>query len=180
MKKVVVFDLDDTLVDTSHRKNILDKIDNIVVDEGLEEGSKEYKKAINEEKSKIWEEFSLACDDDKPVKSMIEKLKSYRRKGYSIYAFSGRSSIAEEKTVDFFKKMNIEFDLLKMRRPEQKMPSHYLKNAWVKKYIIEKGDEMVNLFDDSEKVVDYLKEKGHTATLVDDAMRQERKRGVKP
>lgn len=168
--QVVVFDIDGTLTDSTHRNYILESLKEIDEKYPKEEikKDKELKKERDDLKSEVWIEFNRASKDDPPIEKTIEILKYYKSKGFKIFAMSGRADEVRDETFKYFKDLEIEFDLLKMRRKEQKIPSPYLKNAWIKKYITDKGMEVKCIYEDDQKVIDYLSGKGFTCCHVDD------------
>lgn len=156
--KVVVVDLDDTLSNTEKRKHLLNPL--IELKEKKQNAStKEEKDILNTLQEKIWNEFNKKCIEDLPITENIEKIKKYQEQGFKIFAFSGRFDFMRTETVDYFKNIGIEFDLLKLRQPFQKMKTEYLKNSWLRKYVYEQGLELVEFIDDNKTLIDYLKEK---------------------
>ena len=74
----IVFDLDGTLADTTHRQHIL-----------AEGGPSK------------WDRFFAACDGDAPNSPVIEVAKALYRDGDSIEIWSGRSESVQEMTLDW-------------------------------------------------------------------------------
>lgn len=182
--KVVVFDIDGTLTNSKHRNHILEEIDPIRAQYTKEElkADKELKKSVDKKVSEVWMKFHELSKHDEPIAEMIDLVKKYKSQGYKVYAFSGRADEVRDDTVAYFKDLGVEFDLLKMRRAEQRIKSPYLKNAWVNKYIVSEGDEMHVMYEDDVATIDYLKDKkGMNVLHVDDVLeKMESSRKNKP
>lgn len=129
---VVIFDLDGTLLDESHR-------------------------AYLREENKLDEYFDK-CDLDTPIKSIIELNHQYKKDGYEIWILTGRSESCKEKTLKSLSDNNIYYDNIKMRGIDVFIPDYVLKPAWVSKYI---GKERVEIvYDDTDKVIKGFESKG--------------------
>ncbi len=139
---VVIFDVDGTLMDETHRKKYRD--------------------------NKEWEKYFSLCDLDNPIQPIIDLTKEYRAKGYEIWVMTGRSNSVKDKTVDSLKKAGVEFDHIKMRGENVFIPDYILKPAWVAKYI---GIERVeSIYDDRDIVIEGFKKKGLKAINVNDIL----------
>lgn len=136
---VVVFDIDGTLMDESHRSH------------------------LREEKK--WEEYFSACDLDTPIQNIIDLANDYKSKGYEIWVMSGRGVVCEEKTIKSLEEHGVQYDHLKLRGKDVLIPDYVLKPAWIAKYI---GIERVEaIYDDQEKVLEGFRKKGLNAINVD-------------
>lgn len=135
MKKVIVVDIDGTLTDTSHRNEYAEKKD--------------------------FDTFNSLCMKDKPNLVMINLIKKYQEEGYEIHAYSGRSSLYQEQTIEYFKNLGIEFDLIKTRNEGNLIPSKNLKGSWIQKNIINEGKELVAVYEDDDTVINSLRNKGY-------------------
>lgn len=129
---VVVFDIDGTLVDETHRKEYRDKKD--------------------------WETYFNMCDLDTPIEHVIKLTQEYRQKGFEIWLMTGRSEICKEKTIASMQKYGVQYDKLKMRSKDVMIPDYVLKPAWISKYI---GKERVEaIYDDRDQVIQGFEKKG--------------------
>lgn len=129
---VVIFDIDNTLLDETHR-------------------------AYLREEGKLKEYFSL-CELDTPIKEIIELTHNYKNKGYEVWIMSGRSDEVLEKTINSLKEHNVHFDHIKLRSQGNKLPDYVLKPAWARNLI---GIERINfVYDDQKKVIEGFKRKG--------------------
>lgn len=129
---VVVFDIDGTLMDESHRSHLRD--------------------------SGKWEEYFDKCDLDTPIAHVVALAKDYKEKGYEIWLMSGRSITCEEKTRQSMLEHGIVFDHLKLRSKDVFIPDYVLKPAWIGKYI---GHERVDaIYDDTDAVIEGFRNKG--------------------
>lgn len=132
---VVVFDIDGTLMDETHRSH-------------LRESGK-------------WEQYFDQCDLDTPIAHIVALTKEYKDKGYEVWLMSGRSISCEEKTRQSMEKHGVVFDKLKLRSKDVFIPDYVLKPAWIAKYI---GHERVEaIYDDTDAVIEGFRNKGlHT------------------
>lgn len=132
---VVVFDIDGTLMDESHRSHLRE--------------------------NKQWEEYFSACDLDKPIEHIIDLANEYKSKGYEVWVMSGRGVVCEEKTRKSLADHGVEYDHLKLRSKDVFIPDYVLKPAWIAKYI---GIERVEaIYDDQERVLEGFRKKGLNA-----------------
>lgn len=151
---VVVFDVDGTLMDESHRKHLRDE--------------------------KKWEEYFEACDKDVPIQHVIALTQEYKAKGYEIWVMTGRADIGtcREKTIASFQEHGVVFDHLKMRSKEVMIPDHVLKPAWIAKYI---GKERVEvIYDDREPVIEGFRKKGLNVINIADLPKDMEFKKMKP
>lgn len=135
IKKVVVFDIDGTLTNSDHRK------------EHAENGD--------------YDTFNSLCLKDTPYLVMIDIAKKYKEAGFEIHAYSGRSSLYLESTIEYFKELGVEFDLIKTRAEGNLIPAKNLKGSWIQKNIINEGKELVCVFEDDDVVIGSLRNKGY-------------------
>lgn len=106
----IIFDIDDTLFDSSHRAHY-------------------YKKSQTN-----WEEFYRASLKDKPIYSSIAILKSLYQQGHTIILATGRREQARQLTISLLKSFEIKYDRLYMR-PEN---DNHLNNACSKLNILKR------------------------------------------
>jgi hypothetical protein len=132
---VVVFDLDNTLYDETHRA--------------------EYR--INQDHDTY---FSL-CEKDTPIQNVVNILLDYYNKGYEIWLASGRyEPLSMEGTLNALKRDKIPFHGIKLRGKGNYVPDFVLKPAWMAKYI---GlDRIEAVYDDQERVIEGFRKKGLT------------------
>lgn len=130
---VVVFDLDMTLYDESHR-------------------------AEHRIKGDLDTYFSL-CHLDKPIQKIIDILIDYYERGYEIWITSGRyEPLSLEKTVNSLERDGIPYHGIKLRGEGNFVPDYVLKPAWMAKYI---GlDRIEAVYDDQERVIEGFRKKG--------------------
>lgn len=138
---LAVFDLDDTLSDTSHRQDILTQ------------------KFPNEENK--WNAFYDACDGDSPNHHMLLLLHALIcSKTYRIEIWTGRSDRVRAKTVDWLRRFMVFYPekgmVLRMRTDGDTRHDSEVKNDWLR---IEGGLPAV-VFDDRNSVVDWWRQQG--------------------
>ena len=147
MRMFVIFDLDDTLADTSHRQPILDEGDR--------------------SDQKTWRAFFDACDKDSPkteIISVLEALASFT--DFRVEFWTGRSEQVREKTEAWLKKhvKYAEYIPLRMRPEGDTRPDTAIKGEWVEKY--GKPDLV---FDDRNKMVRWWRDQGITCCQVQES-----------
>lgn len=146
MKKVIVVDIDGTLTDTTHRDKYAEEND--------------------------FDTFNSLCLKDRPYLVMIDLIKKHQEEGCEIHAYSGRSSLYQEKTIEYFEKLGLEFDLIKTRNEGNLIPSKNLKGSWIQKNIINEGKELVAVYEDDDKVISALRNKGYNVIDVKEIDRE--------
>ena len=140
----IVFDLDDTLADTTHRQHILEQ------------------KGFTSESEK-WNAFFEACDKDSPKTEIIELLDLLDFASHRVEIWTGRSNRVRDKTEAWLEKHlnNFEDCELRMRADGDYRPDTEVKADWIKQY--GKPDLV---FDDRNKVVTWWREQGITCCQV--------------
>lgn len=135
MSKVVVFDIDGTLVDIDHR---LHHIRN---------------------KPKDWVSFYEDMDQDKPIEEMVWLADAIYRRSDFFYICTGRSDKFRSKTIDKLVSLNIETDHLYMRKKDDFRPDFQVKSDYADE-IIAKHGKIDLWFEDRSQVVTALRDKG--------------------
>lgn len=132
LPRVVVFDIDNTLMDETHRE--------------------EHRIA------KDWDTYFNLCHLDKPLKHVIKLTHEYHEKGYEVWVMSGRSESILDKTIQSLKDNGVYFDHIKLRGLENRMPDFIVKPAWAKKYI---GLDRIDfVYDDLDRVIEGFRKYG--------------------
>lgn len=132
LPRVVIFDIDGTLMDESHRKHLRESGD--------------------------WDTYFSKCDLDVPIQKMVDLTKEYKSKGYEIWLMSGRSETCKDKTIQSLNEHGVCFDCINLRGSDVFVPDYVLKPAWVSKYV---GIERVDaVYDDTDKVIEGFRSKG--------------------
>ena len=140
----VIFDLDGTLADITHRLHHIDK------DHADENGH--YSDEVD------WDAFNDACHRDKPHKDIIELLRMYKSRHYVVWILSGRGDSAREKTIAWLKEHDVPYDFLMMRPEKDFRPDEVLKAQMLEEV---QTHYVVHLcVDDRSKVVRMWREKG--------------------
>ena len=97
-REIVIFDLDGTLADVTHRLKLITKI------------------------PPDYSAFDAACIFDQPYKHTVEILKSLHQRSYEIWILSGRSDHFTLQTQGWLKKHDIPFSRLFLRPNKEKKP----------------------------------------------------------
>lgn len=132
----VIFDLDGTLADITHRLNLISG------------------------DSPDWDSFNLECFKDAPKNHVIELLKMCKHYGKSIAIFSGRNEMSKQMTIDWLKRHDIKWDILEMRGAKDFRSDVDVKRDMFVKYFDKKNIWFV--VDDRDKVVNLWRELGLT------------------
>lgn len=147
----VVFDLDDTLADTSHREHIL---------------TEKCKKETGISESEVWNKFFDACDKDEPKIEIITILDELvKSKEHRIEIWTGRSDRVRIKTVAWLHKhllfRSVFAVVLRMREEGDYRHDKEIKSEW-----IEKHGKPDLVFDDRNSTVKWWREQGITCCQV--------------
>ena len=126
-RDIVIFDLDGTLADISHRQHMV------------------------QGKRRNWTGFFAACVEDKPHKAVIIILRTLYPQ-FRIYLVSGRSDEVRQQTEKWLELNGVPYHELIMRRRGDYTPDNILKIGWVEQGLIPK-DRILCVFDDRDKVV---------------------------
>ena len=134
----IVFDLDGTLSDSTHRNHF-----------------------ILDHTPKKWREFYLACGEDTPILPTIHLLKLLYNAGDSIEIWTGRSDIVFEQTIDWLSRYDIlswHARDMKMREEGDRREDVELKKAWLDECSPQNRPDLA--FDDRSRVVEMYRENG--------------------
>ena len=149
---IIIFDLDGTLANIDHRRNLILK------------NTPDWDKYV--EKKKIdWEKFYKECVNDTPNVPVVEIYKTLQQTGkYTMVILSGRSEVVRKETEEWLKRNYIEYDLLVMRPDKDYTPDEDLKRSWLKK--LQETEMVCCVFDDRKKVVNMWRKEGLTCFQV--------------
>ena len=137
-RKVAVFDMDDTLSDTTQRRHHLD----------VPKGEK-----------KNWAAFYAACGADADQPHFVEMALSLSAAGVEIVVFSGRLESCRDDTASWLWARGIEPALMRFRPEKSFMKSHQLKGMWLD-WLVKSGAEVVMAIDDEEANIKMFSEAG--------------------
>lgn len=137
---IVIFDLDDTLVDIDHRAPLI------------------------EGENKQWDTFYKECINDTPIYETQRLYHHYRRLGWDVRIWTCRCASVFDLTIRSLTKMGV-FDrhshtpvsrplLLQMRPVGDYRPSAIVKEEWLNALSSEEREYIMLAYDDNEKVVD--------------------------
>jgi predicted kinase len=130
----VIFDLDGTLADISHRVHF-----------------------VRGTKKPDWESFFAACVDDLPHQHVIETFKAHLDAGHKVRVWSARSDVVRSQTEDWLDRHGIDPRFLQHMRaagdntPDATLKRHWLHQEYVKPDIV---------YDDRQRVVDMWRSEG--------------------
>lgn len=130
----VVFDLDGTLADCSHRlPHILEKT------------------------PKDWDTFFSLCYADRVIWPLANLARALLLDGHRVEIWSGRSEVAKQQTIDWLESISLRPWLLRMRAANDRRDDHELKMAWLEE-ISPIKPQLV--FEDRSRVVQAWRERG--------------------
>lgn len=124
--KTVVFDLDGTLCDLTHRLHYLDKGD--------------------------WDSFYAACGGDAPHEEIVALANLVYNAGLNVMIVSARRQSETQQTIAWLRDNGVQYSTLSLLRKDgDYTPDEKLKEAWLRG--IDKSDVLF-VIDDRQKVVD--------------------------
>ena len=138
MKPCYVFDVDGTLADLTHRKHLISKTD---------------------EKKPDWRAFFAACDQDAPIKHMIEVAQDLSAAGKEFLYVSGRSDECRTKTARWLATHGLPDGKLYMRKEGDYRSDDIVKLELLKQILAESYRPIL-VFDDRDRVVKMWRENG--------------------
>jgi len=138
--KIVIFDLDGTICDITHRLHWI-------------KGDK-----------KRWDKFFADCVKDEPKEDIIDIMKALYEH-YIIWIFSGRSDVVRENTAEWLHANGVPYNFLKMRKEGDYTPDDMLKASWIDEFKLT-PNQVVAIFDDRQRIVDMWRKKGFTCLQV--------------
>lgn len=141
---LAIFDLDGTLANHHHRLYLIDGFTG----------------------TKQWEQFHMACFQDKPFPNVLAILFALLNDGYEIRVWSGRNSLARSLTVGWLLKYGIPVANLRMRAEKDRTVDYKLKESWLLALPPEDRERLVFVFDDRQSVVDMWRRNGVTCCQV--------------
>lgn len=151
-KDVVVFDLDGTLFDESHRAYLREQKD--------------------------WDQYFSKVDEDPIIECIAEIAREKKSQGYELWIVSGRHISCLEKTKAALAKNNIEYDHIKLRGEQNFVPDYVIKPSWCKKLI--GVGRIKELYDDQDKVIEGFAKVGIKAIDVKPIIAESQKKKNKP
>ena len=176
---MIIFDLDGTLADCEHRRSfVVPGLDNRVKWHSDMKGSYDGWWINSGEKWKPdWDAFYEACDQDKPIKPLVNVFNSLIGNDYcqinnrllniiEIEIWSGRSDSVRQKTLEwleeniFYNFCDFQYDIqLKMRPIGDFTSDDVLKEKWLDEALAQ-GKEIEYVFDDRPKVIRMWRRRG--------------------
>lgn len=142
-----IFDLEGTLSDCRHRLHLLP--------------SDEQRKANLEKRHDLYMPFADAFIIDKPIAPMVE-LANHLADFNTIVILTGRMEKHRESTVDWLNRNSVPHDILIMRADDDFRLSEHYKYDWISK----QSKKVKMVFDDRQKIIDFLNSKGIPSLLV--------------
>lgn len=141
---MIIFNLDGTLADCSHRQHLVDC-----------KKFREKQDIINVSFKPNWKAFYEACDMDLPIRPTIEILRKLTLFREDIEIWSGRCESVREKTEkwiieNIFGNNDIVLPVIRMCPIGDYTPDDELKERWFDEALAE-GKKIDFVFDDSEK-----------------------------
>ena len=165
IKPIVIFDVDDTLRDASHRYWVRKEIE-VLKQKMNQEDDYGVQQSIREEIDEKWQVFFIEGFKDKPKQDIIDLCNMYYDMGFEVRIRTGASALYYEQTVTHLKELGVKYHDLRMRKIGVRIPDYRLKPAWITKY-----DLAANVFatyDDRQPLNDGFQKKGVKNTYLVD------------
>jgi len=148
--KAIVFDIDGVLIDPQKRlRKCLEKVNATSI-----------KKLHGKKRKEFWDCFlsETYMNLDEPIQENIAKLREMKDKGYYIILITGRREDRQKnKTLEQLDEWNIPYNKIYFRKAYDKRRDYVYKSSLIKK-LIRQGFEIIEVWDDSEKVIEKLKQ----------------------
>lgn len=148
--KAVIFDIDGVLINPQKRlRKCLEKVNATSI-----------RKLHGKKRRKFWDCFlsETYMNLDEPIQENISKLREMKNQGYHIILITGRREDKQKnKTLEQLDKWKIPYDEIYFRKAHDKRKDYTYKSSLIKR-LIERGYEIVEVWDDSEKVIEKLKQ----------------------
>lgn len=142
MRDVIIFDLDRTLADTTHRLNLLP--------------------LGNYCETSVWKTFNMACIDDEPIRDNIALCNALNR-NYAVVILTGRSDDVEKETRRWLERHGVQFYQLVMRSKYDNRKDIVIKEEVLRGIGLSR---ILCAFDDSPSVVSHFRTLGLTVHQV--------------
>ena len=140
--KTVIFDLDGTLCDISHRLPLI------------------------KQAKADWPAFFDACDKDAPKPEIISLFQALSDAGNKMIIVSGRSDRTLFKTDQWLSYHGIKPHEIIMRKDGDYTPDDILKKSWLDKRLLGDKENILFCVDDRQRVVDMWRNEGLTCLQV--------------
>ena len=137
MTKAVIFDIDGTLADLSHRRHHI------------------------QNQSRNWDAFFAEAGNDQVIEPVRELARIIAAQGYKIILVSGRTDKIRQITADWLVAHEVPFDELHMRREGDTRQDFIVKSELLDAILAE-GNEILCVVDDRPSVVAMWRERGLT------------------
>lgn len=137
MNSAVVFDIDGTIADNSHRKHFV------------------------EQKPKDWKAYNALMDRDKPINDIIDILWVLKDAGHTIVLCTGREEVYRQTTMEWLEDQRIADKISDIyMRPEKDYRSDAVVKVELLKQIEKDYGRPYLWFDDRQQVVDAIRAEG--------------------
>lgn len=135
MKPTIIFDIDGTLADISHR--------------------------IHHAFNKDWENFKRDFDEDIPIYPIIKMYQTLQESGkYNMIIISGRTEDTRLQTQEWLATHEIKYQVLLMRKTHDYRPDDVVKHEILTKKLLHDGHYILFAVEDRKRVVDMWRTNG--------------------
>lgn len=150
----VIFDLDGTLADCSHRIHLLDAMTK------RERAAHSGIETVEEDDSPLWNQFYAECVNDKPILPLINTLIAYRTAGAEIEIWTGRSDLVEFETRRWLEQHAVPWLHMRMRPHGDHSNDAAMKQHWLHLRREQGLRDPSIVFEDRQRVVDMWRAEG--------------------
>lgn len=151
MKNIIICDIDGTLCSDGHRNHLLQNPNN-----------------------RKWDEYFDLCDQDPPVKAVIQVLRQFHgcqiydsnKIGhvYRVHLMTARVERIKQKTLDWLEQHDVPYDDITFRPTDSRVQDNVLKTLWAD--ALGGPDRVLFVLEDRQRVVDAWRHAGYTCFQV--------------
>jgi phosphoglycolate phosphatase-like HAD superfamily hydrolase len=150
----VIFDLDGTLADCSHRIHLLDRMTK------TERAAHAGPATVEEDDSPLWNEFYHQCVNDVPILPMVNTFRALRQMGAEIEIWTGRSDLVEFETREWLSRAGVPWCPITMRPHGDHSNDAAMKQFWLHQRRAAGLPDPQIVFEDRKRVVDMWRAEG--------------------
>lgn len=165
IKPIVIFDIDDTLRDASHRMHIRHKIEDLKTERNNAKDSTE-KEYLGRCIDEMWQEFFIEGFKDTPKQDVIDICNMYYDLGFEVRIRTGASALYYDRTVQYLEDIGVKYHHLRMRKVGVRIPDFRLKPSWISKYDL--AGSVFATYDDRIPLNEGYQRKGVVNTILID------------
>lgn len=141
---IYVFDIDGTIANNEHRKNLLPKRDLHL--------------------TSSWLNYNKACFKDEPIIQIINMMNCLAKVS-EVYIMTSRSDEVEWMTLEWLQDNEVEYDSIYMRKSNDNRKDYIIKEALLNDLCNGRKEDVI-IFEDNPHVIKHLRTCGYTVMAV--------------